>query len=254
MIHRETVLALYDTQMRRDPFVEPGTRVERVGPIVRVVGDDNYVLYSDLTEANAQEVVTSQAAFFRTARAEVEWKTYGHDRPNGLAAILSAEGFVADEPETLVVFDLRDPAPAGSPPAGVEIRPVVDDAGLDDAMRASEAAFGKDPHRSLDRYRGRLPDPTAALFVAYADGSPVAMGRLEMPQGRSFASLWGGGTSPAFRHRGIFRNLVAVRATLARSRGYPYLTVDARETSLPILKRLGFVPLTTTRGWVLRPS
>jgi hypothetical protein len=49
---------------------------------------------------------------------------------------------------------------------------------------------------------------------------------------------------------------VLERARLARARGYRFLQVDALPTSLPILERLGFVQLTTTRPYVLaaRPS
>ena len=64
--------------------------------------------------------------------------------------------------------------------------------------------------------------------------------------GTDFASLWGGGTLPEWRGRGIFRALVARRAALAAARGYRCLQVDALPTSEPILARLGFVRLATT--------
>ena len=253
MVDRGALLALYDAEMRRAPIPEPGTRVEQVGTIVRVVGTENYVLFSDLTEVDARDVVASQADFFRAARAKAEWKVFGHDRPKDLPEILAAQGFVPDEPETLVVFDLGNESLGGTSTPGVEIRPVTDEAQLRDALQANEAAFGPDTHGFIDRYRDRLADPTMVLFVAYVDGHPAATGRLEMPPARSFAGLWGGGTSPQFRHRGIYRSLVAARAALARQRGYSFLTADAGVMSLPILERLGFVPLTTTRGWILHP-
>ena len=253
MFDRDEVLRLYDAEMRRDPIPDPGSRVERVGPIVRVVGKENSVLFSALTEANVRDVVAEQAEFFRRAGVEVEWKTYGHDGPKGLSAALEAEGFVPDEPETLVVFDLRPGGPADPAPPGVEIRRVADDSGLRDATVANDATFGPEAHEFAARFRDRLTDPALGLFVAYADDRPVATGRLEMPPGRPFAGLWGGGTSPQYRHRGIYRSLVAARASLARQHGYSFLTVDARETSRPTLERLGFVALTSTRGWVLRP-
>ncbi|MFZ0699985.1 MAG: GNAT family N-acetyltransferase [Thermoplasmata archaeon] len=253
MFDREKILALYDAEMRRNPIPEPGTRAERVGTVVRIVGSDNYVVFSDLSETDASEVVASQAEFFRRAGVQAEWKTFGHDRPKDLAKILAEEGFVPDEPETLVVFDLREELFGETSMPGLEIRQVIDEAQLRDALRASESAFGPNTHRFMDRYRGRLADPTIALFVAYVDGSSVATGRLEMFPGRSFAGLYGGGTSPEFRHRGIYRSLVAARAALAQRRGYSFLTVDAGAMSLPILERLGFVPLTTTRGWILHP-
>lgn len=67
----------------------------------------------------------------------------------------------------------------------------------------------------------------------------------------AFAGLYSGGTIPEYRSRGAYRALVAARAAVARRRGYRFLIVDARETSRPILQRLGFEPLATVRGWTL---
>jgi len=173
MVDRGALLALYDAEMRRAPIPEPGTRVEQVGTIVRVVGTENYVLFSDLTEVDARDVVASQADFFRAARAKAEWKVFGHDRPKDLPEILAAQGFVPDEPETLVVFDLGNESLGGTSTPGVEIRPVTDEAQLRDALQANEAAFGPDTHGFIDRYRDRLADPTMVLFVAYVDGHPA---------------------------------------------------------------------------------
>jgi GNAT superfamily N-acetyltransferase len=64
--------------------------------------------------------------------------------------------------------------------------------------------------------------------------------------GTDFASLWGCGTLPAWRRRGVFRALVAHRAALASAKGFRYLQVDASADSRPILQSLGFVELATT--------
>jgi GNAT superfamily N-acetyltransferase len=69
--------------------------------------------------------------------------------------------------------------------------------------------------------------------------------------GTAFVGLYGGGTDPAWRGRGVYRALVAARSAEAKARGYRYLFVDARETSRPILERLGFEALATVRGWTL---
>jgi ribosomal protein S18 acetylase RimI-like enzyme len=254
MIVPSELLAQYDREMRQDPVPGPGSRVEHLGPIVRVVGEENCVIFSDLDETNARELVADQVEFFRAAGREFEWKAFGHDRPAGLEAILAAAGLLPDELETLVARDLREGLPRAPVDAVVDVRRVTDGAGVDDAVSAREAAFGREPGRPGERYAELLRDPNQALFVAYAEGRPVASGRVEMPPGRAFAALWGGGTAPAYRHRGVYRCLVAARAALARDRGYRYLTVDARASSRPILERLGFVPLTTTRAWTLRPG
>jgi GNAT superfamily N-acetyltransferase len=87
---------------------------------------------------------------------------------------------------------------------------------------------------------------TAAAVVALAAQTPIAAGRVEFHSGTDFASLWGGGTLPSWRGRGVFRSLVAHRAALASARGFRYLQVDASADSRPILRRLGFVELATT--------
>lgn len=69
---------------------------------------------------------------------------------------------------------------------------------------------------------------------------------MEFHLGTEFASIWGGGTLPAWRGRGLFRTLVARRAALASANGFRYLQVDATPASRPILARLGFVELAIT--------
>ena len=270
------LLARFDAEMRIDPPApsEPGVRYERVGSVVRAIGAWNAVVFAQLTADNADAVIAEQVAFFRSLAVEtaaggagtgadtraLEWKVYGHDLPPDLGARLAGAGFAPDEPETLVVFDLGaelrvgpDTGTAGL--KGVEIRQISDDAGFADFIAAAAAAFGRGVDEQMRRIgrelMARLADPSLALHVAYADGRPVASARAEFPPGRSFAGLWGGGTVPEYRGRGIYRTLVQVRAEEARRRGYRYLRVDARETSRPILERLGFVALTGITEWRL---
>jgi len=239
--------------MRDDPPPEPGIRFETHASIVRAIGHYAWIVNSSLTEANADRAIEGEMAHFTASGLEVEWKVYGHDRPSDLGARLAAHGFESGETETLMVFDLSQDIDAGVRP-GIEIRRVRDEAGLDDLVAATSAAFGRDERRRIDLFRTRLGDGTPGLFVAYVDGAPAAAGRLEMPVGRSFAGLWGSGTVPAFRGRGIYRTLVAVRAREAKRGGYRHLYVEARTTSRPILERLGFTPLRAVTGWTLRSS
>jgi ribosomal protein S18 acetylase RimI-like enzyme len=248
------ILEQFDREMRRDPVPDPGSRVERTDAIVRVLGEDNYVLWSRLTDESAPRAVAEQVDYFRRAGATFEWKIFGYDRPENLEAILADAGFVAGEPETLVVFDLQPGPPSGPRPTGVEIRRVVDAAGLAAAVTATVSAFGPDDGRVLARYERFLQNPSQRVLVAYVADRPVSAGRLELTPGRSFASLWGGGTSPEYRHRGLYRHLVHARAVVARTAGYRFLTVDAEATSRPILERLGFIPLSTTRAWTFNPG
>lgn len=142
-------------------------------------------------------------------------------------------------------------------PERIRIQRVTDQQGLHDLMTVMSEAFGRnlDDERSLfDELKVTClrANPITFGYVAYSDAAPVAAGRMESAPGYAFASIWGGCTIPAFRHRGIFRALVAIRADEARRRGHAYMAVDAAETSRPILERLGFYPVTTVTGWKLR--
>lgn len=100
-------------------------------------------------------------------------------------------------------------------------------------------------------------EPAVVAMIARVGGTTVSAGRVEFHDGTAFASIWGGGTLPEWRRRGIFRALVAQRAALASKRGFRYLQVDALPTSRPILARLGFVELATTtpyRRWATTKS
>jgi ribosomal protein S18 acetylase RimI-like enzyme len=249
-----SILARFDAEIRADPPAEVG--VERVWAdgVLRTVGAYNFIGWWTFGAADALEAVRREATFFRTTG--VQWKVWGHDGPANLAGALAAAGFEEEGPETFLVLDTDAVSPAFEAPAGIEVREVKDSAGAADLVAVGEAAFGRDEPWRLEQLIGRLGDPTQALFVAYDGGVPVSSGRLELAPGKAFAGLYGGGTRPDYQGRGVYRALVAARAAEARRRGHRYLTVDARETSRPILERIGFHPLTTIRDWTLpaKPS
>jgi GNAT superfamily N-acetyltransferase len=201
----------------------------------------------------AAAAAAAEAAHFRQTGVAVEWRVFSHDGPANLEAALAAAGFAPEPAESFMVFDLAGRPDFGPLPAGVTVRRVGDTAGLEDVLAVRAAAFGGE-HAALEQeLAARLADPTLALYVAYVDGTPAASARLEAPLDRPFAGLYGGGVRPQWRGRGLYRALVAARAEEAAGRGVRYLTVDAAETSRPILQRIGFQALATVRGWELRP-
>jgi GNAT superfamily N-acetyltransferase len=220
---------------------------------VRTCGSYNTIVYSSFDAAHAERVVAEQAAYFTQLGEDVEWKLYSHDTPANLSFVLASHGFERGEHETLMVLPLSAATTDAERPADVSIRAVASARDLTTYVDVATAAFGKQPKWSAEEFGRRLFGPGAdtIAFIAYVDAEPAAAGRLELPSGRSFASIWGGGTVPSLRGRGVYRALVLERARLARERGYRYVTVDALETSRPILERLGFAPAATIHAWVL---
>ncbi|MDB5362634.1 MAG: family acetyltransferase [Rhodospirillales bacterium] len=247
------ILRQYDAEMRAEPPPEPGVSRTWSGGVLRTTGLYHCIGYSLLAGADVDREIATQVDFFRMMGVPVEWKLYGHDQPHDLGARLAHAGFRPEATEHFMVRDLQDGEIEDPASDGIMLRQVRDLAGLQDFVAAAGMAFERDESWAFKAYGGRLADPTYALHVAYDGALPVAAGRLELPPGRSFAGLWGGGTVPSHRGRGIYRALVAARAWEALWRGYRYLTVDAGAMSRPILERLGFVELTTVTAWMREP-
>lgn len=247
------LLERFDRELRRSPSFGSGdVRVERTERTTLCHGgDDDWcaLLWSDLDDETADaEIARVLPRLRRLGGRHVEWKLYAHDRPADLGERLRAAGLVPGDEEAVMVAELGvlDLEPA--PPDGVELRVVGTAAEVAAAVGLEERVFGGDhSHAARQLARGLEQEPPSMLGVlALAGAEPVSGGRVELPGASAFASLWGGGTLPEWRGRGIYRATVALRAGLARERGYRYLQVDALPPSRPILERLGFVRLTTT--------
>jgi len=275
------VLAAFDAEVRRS--VQPdgsGARVEAGPLVVRWAGGDgggwSGITWSGLGEADADAAIAEQVAYFaaRGAHGEkFEWKLYDYDRPPDLARRLLAAGFAAEGEEWLMVREVPAEVelagaelpsvelpsvelPSVELPSGVRLLPVTDEAGVDLLIEVHERVFGTDHSRLRRSLLAQLRDcpEVTAMVVAMAGDEPVCSARIEFLPGTSFASLWGGGTLPAWRGRGIYRALVAYRTRLAAARGYRYLYVDAAPDSRPILARLGFTRLARTTPYVWDPG
>jgi GNAT superfamily N-acetyltransferase len=250
------VLAIFDEQMRHNPAPELGTSVKRDSRTTRIVGPpDSWrgVIWSDLSSNDADTVIHDQIEWL-AASGDWEWKLYSYDRPSDLSDKLMAAGFVREADETVLVAALNEIDLVASPPPGVELVPVVDEQGVSALVAVHDEVFGG-THDAVRRtlITGLCAQPAnVAAVLAVADGVPISAGRVEFPRDRDFASIWGGGTLPAWRGRGVFRSLIAHRAALAAARGYRYLQVDASPDSRPILERLGFTKLaiTTPYRWL----
>ncbi|MGW3228260.1 GNAT family N-acetyltransferase [Kitasatospora sp. NPDC001095] len=257
MDHDE-VLALFDDRLRRNAPPDPDCRVERDGAVVRQVGPEhswNGVVWSGLDEAGADAAIAAQVRHFAGLGLEFEWKAYSHDRPADLGARLLAAGFTPEPDEALMIARIADLPTETALPEGVRLLPVTDPAGVDLLVEAHVQAFGTEHPNLRERLLDHLRhgNETVSMVVAMAGDRPVSGARMELIPGTGFAGLWGGGTAPDWRGRGIYRALVAHRARLAAELGYQYLQVDASDQSRPILQRLGFAWLSTTTPYVHQP-
>jgi hypothetical protein len=258
----EELLQAYDRQLRaRNPERLPdGVRVERDGPLVRLVGEagGGFVGYRDLAGlegAELDELIARQVRLFGERGERFEWKLHGHDLPADLSERLRAAGFVAEDMETVLIAPVAEIAVRPHLPAGVSLREVSDRVDLDRIAAMEHAVWNDDRGRLAESLEAELgADPgSLTIVVAEADGLVVCAAWVRFERGTDFATLWGGATLPARRRRGIYRATVAYRAGLAADRGFSFVQVDASSESRPILERLGFVAVTTTTPYIWSP-
>lgn len=244
----QEILSLYDREQRLEAE-EPGMRREANATVVRQVGlhgRQSWILYSNLSAANIDGAIDEQIAYFSSLGHSFEWKVFSHDPMPDLKERLTARGFELEETEAILVLDLETLPVGLAEPVRHDVRRITDPVRLEDVSIVKHAVWGEDTTGSAERLARELREQPDRLrvFVAYENGIPASAGWLACDPGKQFASLWGGSTIAAFRKRGLYTALVAIRAQEARRSGARFLTVDARPMSRPILERLGFQVMT----------
>lgn len=228
-----------------------GEILEQLPTVTRrhsALGEVGEAIAFDLSEQVADQAILEEVARARRFGKGLEWKVFSFDLPGDLIVRLQTAGFVVGEKEAVVAYDLADGLSGLEPLTPCDVRRVEGPAALDDFKRTYEAAFGKDCSATV----AELADALRAgrkghdAYVGYEEGQPASVGRLYTNPRSAFAGLYGGGTLPGHRGRGLYRSVLAARARDAAGAGARYLLVDALPTSLPILLRLGFTHIADT--------
>jgi GNAT superfamily N-acetyltransferase len=257
------LLAAYDEQLRTDAETPSAVAVSHLGPLrlATFAGGRGFVTYRDLGGADVETIqrwVREAVVHYRRdpSISRVEWKTRGHDRASGLHDALLNNGFIPDEPESIMIGEASALAVDVPVPAGVQLQRVTAEVDVR-AMCAMVGAVFDDPHSDEvadDLLRRLTLDDGMELWVAESRGQIIGAGRLEPVRGSQFAGIWGGATRPEWRGLGIYRALTAARARSALRAGKTLLHSDSTEHSRPILERAGMVRVSTTTPYRWRRS
>ncbi|MFD1713263.1 GNAT family N-acetyltransferase [Amnibacterium flavum] len=252
---RSRLLAAYDSQLRTDAETPSAIAVTLLGPLRLVTfdGGRGFITYphlGNLGEADLRALVPAALDHFLgdPVVTRVEWKTRGHDRAPGLHHALIANGFVADEVETIMIGDASALAVDVPLPEGVSLRVVTAEADVRAMSAMQDMAFGDPVSKEMaDAILRRLErNDGMELWVAEADGVIVSAGRLEPVPSSQFAGIWGGATLEQWRGRGIYRALTSARAHSAIALGKTLIHSDSSPYSRPILERSGLTAVSTT--------
>lgn len=256
------LLAAYDNQLRAEAETSGAASVRALGPLHLATFAPNrgFITYRDLGGADAAAIralVQAALAHFRADASvtAVEWKTRAHDRAPGLHEALVDQGFVAGEPESIMIGETRRLAVDVALPAGVSLRRIERADEIEGMTRLQAEIFGElDAAAMTQELIARLARKDGLeLWVAQeAGGRIICSGRLEPVAGTAFAGIWGGTTRPEWRGRGIYRALTAARARSALAAGRTWIHSDSTEFSRPILERAGLHKVSGTTPYVWR--
>jgi GNAT superfamily N-acetyltransferase len=199
-----------------------------------------------------EQEITAQVAHYRGLNRSVEWTVYAHDVPTDLRHRLARRGFETGEREAIMVLDTEQrPAWLGGE-AGHRVEQVKTPEQLSSFQAVAEEVFGGSHHTVVQELAAALAQESEELvgYLGFDAGVGACVGRLYVSPHSCFAGLYGGGTLPGHRGRGLYRAMVAERVLGALRFGARYVRVDALPTSQPILERLGFREL--THAWPCR--
>ncbi len=260
MLDRDGLLALYDKEQRIE-IDYPDISKEVKDGVVRFTGpadrhSSNFVLYSRLSDANADDAIEAQVTYYRKKNAPFEWKVYDHDTPPDLRARLIMRGFKPRERDAIMVLDVHEASSILFRKVGADVRRLTEPGQvkividlLEEVWQTDFGGLGKLLEEDL------VVRPSfSSIYAAYVDNVPACVGWIQFSKDSQFASLWGGSTLPDYRGRGLYTAVMAVRLQEAIRRGYSFLTIDASKMSRPIAEKYGFQLLTYAHACMWYPE
>jgi GNAT superfamily N-acetyltransferase len=250
------ILHLYDLEMRIDP-PDWQTEVYRRPGLTYLTAPEHsphngWVLYTQLEDPDADELIHAVVAFFKTRGGDFEWKVYDHDRPFDLKERLRGLGLIPQELEALLAFDLETTPAQFWKSASSRVRRITDPNELPLVAQVQEEVWDEPFSGLVEMLASEMRDTPEGIsvYMAEVDGQPASCAWVRYHQDRRFAELYGGSTIERYRGQGLYTALIMARAQEARQRGVRFLTVDTSPMSRPILEKLGFVFLTHSQPWV----
>lgn len=228
----------------------PGARVAENSSLVLVdsglaCDTYNFACRARLAASSADDQVRRAIAFFaETGHPFSWWLGPGHS-PEDLGDRLIRAGLAPAETELAMSLELRDLGDPPPRPEGFEVRRVRSQADLTLLATLLAANWDPpDPHviEYFRRLADRLLSPTSAqwYYLGLLDGAPVAT--AEVTVGGGVVGLYGIGTIPAARGRGIGSLMTAIPLHDARLLGHGTAILQAAEAGQGLYARLGFIP------------
>lgn len=253
---RSEFIALHKRQRENTRILDPRFQVQRHHLFIRYIGPNssvhsNGVVFTNfdaMTRASVEDCVRSQVIFFQNLRRSFRWKHLDYDLPSYLPEILEAESLKVSATDTLMALECKEKLSLQSIP-GIEIRELTDVETFKDIAPIQIEVWKEDPTSLVETLQEeKLADPSSLrMLVAYDNNEPVCCAWVRFD--RYFGTLLGGSTRAKWRGKGIYAQMVKMRANMANEKALRFVTVDAGPMSAPLLEKLGFFPAAVVKRY-----
>jgi ribosomal protein S18 acetylase RimI-like enzyme len=252
MIH----LSLAET-MREIARRSHGEVLERQGVLLYAAGPTDPALWNGVVRTEplqgADALLAMADEFFgRLGRGYTLHTSSDLDRDLDEALQAYGRNPNTDAPQMI----LETPVPAPPLPPGVSIREVTNEQGWEDFLVTAGAAF-KTLGVAPEVWRAAYPDvrsvaaPHIATFIAYADGSPAAMGMAYINY--SVAEVIHIGTRPEYRRQGLGELVTRAVTNEGFNRGARLASLQSTPMGKSMYRRIGYREVGRYR-WYISPA
>ena len=184
---------------------------------------------------------------------QLKWWVLATSRPREMHAILSEHGYSPSEIVEVLAWSLGDSTKPRLPWPTVALTHVDRPQMADDVIAAvtvlatvfNGAAPSSDELNRAVQDWSRDSASASGYYIARNPQKQI-VGAAGLTMNGSVGKFWGSAVQPAWRTQGLYRQLVKLRAQVARNHGANHCLVKARiGTSAPILRQAGFLHLAT---------
>jgi hypothetical protein len=253
------LLAAYDAELRTDAETANAIQVRMLGPLLLATFSRGrgFITYRDLGGADSETIRSLVLEVLEHFRADssvesVEWKTRAHDVAPNLDQILTSNGFIAGEAESIMIGEAKLLAIDVELPQGVSLRKIESDEDVYRMAKMQAEVFGDSEFEPMAKslIQQLALKEGLELWAAEFNNEIISAGRIDPVKGTGFAGIWGGATQAKWQGKGIYRALTAARARSAMAAGKTWIQSDSTEFSRPILERSGFLKVSETTPYV----
>lgn len=205
----------------------------------------NRIWLSRLSDEEADERIAATMATYRGLNLPLMWMLSPGSRPTNLAERLLAHGFrhMVDVRGMIARVDdiVKVAATSINPAIQVDI---VDESNMEEWLTLYARGWNvdeatKNAVRREMKARFEQHDEKVLEVLARHEGEACGAANLAIYNG--FALFLNGFVLPELRHKGVFRSMVAVRASILQQRNIPHGIIHAlAQTAAPVVRRMGF--------------